>query len=188
MFFTIHMEQIKSNFPYYGLSQRMAQRPFLPPTSSSFTFALNFSIFQQREARGRGSPGSARARIPSREHSWRRCLMGHSILRGNACLCAQSFDSATPWTVARQAPVSMGFFRQESWSGLPCPSPGITPTQGLSLNLFCLLPWQAGSFLLASPGKPSIAILLFSCSLLPDPLQARGLQHARLPSPSPSST
>ena len=32
--------------------------------------------------------------------------------------------SATPWTVARQAPLSMGFSRQEYWSGLPCPPPG----------------------------------------------------------------
>ena len=31
---------------------------------------------------------------------------------------------AAAWTVARQAPLSMGFSRQEYWSGLPCPSPG----------------------------------------------------------------
>ena len=30
----------------------------------------------------------------------------------------------TPWTVAWQAPLSMGFSRQENWSGLPCPPPG----------------------------------------------------------------
>ena len=30
----------------------------------------------------------------------------------------------TPWTVAHQAPLSMGFSRQEHWSGLPCPAPG----------------------------------------------------------------
>ena len=34
---------------------------------------------------------------------------------------------ATPWTVARQAPLSMGFSRQEYWSGLPFPSPGNLP-------------------------------------------------------------
>ena len=33
----------------------------------------------------------------------------------------------TPWTVAHQAPLSMGFSRQEHWSGLPCPSPGDLP-------------------------------------------------------------
>ena len=34
----------------------------------------------------------------------------------------------TPWTVARQASLFMGFSRQEYWSGLPLPSPGIFPT------------------------------------------------------------
>ena len=33
----------------------------------------------------------------------------------------------TPWTVAHQAPLSMGFSRQEYWSGLPLPSPGDLP-------------------------------------------------------------
>ena len=33
----------------------------------------------------------------------------------------------TPWTVARQAPLSMGFSRQEYWTGLPFPSPGDLP-------------------------------------------------------------
>ena len=32
-------------------------------------------------------------------------------------------DSVTPWTAARQAPLSLGFSRQEYWSGLPCPPP-----------------------------------------------------------------
>ena len=40
-------------------------------------------------------------------------------------------DSATPWTVARQAPLSMGFSRQEYWSGLPCPPPGELPDPGI---------------------------------------------------------
>ena len=38
--------------------------------------------------------------------------------------CLVVSDSATPWTVADQAPLSMGFSRQEYWSGLPFPSPG----------------------------------------------------------------
>ena len=92
MFFTIHMEQIKSNFPYYGLSQRMVQRPFLPPTSSNFTSALNFSIFQQREAQGRGSPGSTRPRIPSREHSWDVVWWATASYEG---VCACEFSRLT---------------------------------------------------------------------------------------------
>ena len=38
---------------------------------------------------------------------------------------------ATPWTVAYQAPPSMGFSRQEFWSGLPFPSPGYLPNPGI---------------------------------------------------------
>ena len=37
----------------------------------------------------------------------------------------------TPWTVARQAPLCMGFSRQEYWSGLPFPSPGDLPSPGI---------------------------------------------------------
>ena len=36
----------------------------------------------------------------------------------------------TPWTVAHQAPPSMGFSRQEYWTGLPFPSPGDLPNPG----------------------------------------------------------
>ena len=38
---------------------------------------------------------------------------------------------ATPWTVTRQAPLSMGFSRQEYWSELPFPSPGDLPNPGI---------------------------------------------------------
>ena len=40
------------------------------------------------------------------------------------CLFSHVQLFVTPWTVACQAPLSMGFSRQECWSGLPCPSPG----------------------------------------------------------------
>ena len=39
----------------------------------------------------------------------------------------------TPWVVACQAPLSMGFFGQEYWSGLPCPPPGDLPNPGIEL-------------------------------------------------------
>ena len=38
---------------------------------------------------------------------------------------------ASPWTVAHQAPLSLGFSRQEHWSGLPFPSPGDLPNLGI---------------------------------------------------------
>ena len=40
-------------------------------------------------------------------------------------------DSATPWAVAHQAPLSRGFSRQEHWSGVPFPSPGDCPHAGI---------------------------------------------------------
>ena len=44
-----------------------------------------------------------------------------------------------PWTVAHQAYLSLGFPKQEHWSGLPFPSPGIFSTQELNPHLLCLL-------------------------------------------------
>ena len=40
-------------------------------------------------------------------------------------------DSVTLWTIAQQAPLSMGFSKQEYWSGLPFPSPGDLPDPGI---------------------------------------------------------
>ena len=42
---------------------------------------------------------------------------------------------ATPWTVAYQAPLSMGFSRQEYWSGLPCSPPGDLLDPGIEPSL-----------------------------------------------------
>ena len=52
---------------------------------------------------------------------------------------------ATQWTVAHQAPLLMGFFRQEYWSGLPCPPPGDLPNPGIKPMSF-LSPALAAGF------------------------------------------
>ena len=59
----------------------------------------------------------------------------------------------TPRTVACQAPLSMEFFRQEYWSGLPFPLPGNLPDPGIEHILPAL---QAGSLPSEPPGKPTI--------------------------------
>ena len=59
---------------------------------------------------------------------------------------------ATPWTIAHQAPPSMGFSRQEYWSGLPFPSPGDLPDPGIELRSPAL---QADTLNSEPPGKPS---------------------------------
>ena len=57
----------------------------------------------------------------------------------------------TPWTITRQAPPSMGFPRQEYWSGLPFPSPGDLPDPGIEPTS----PAVAGKFFTTEPpGKP----------------------------------
>ena len=60
-------------------------------------------------------------------------------------------DSATPWTVVHQAPLSMGFPRPEYWSGLPFPPPGELPESRLEPMSLAL----AGRFFTVEPlGKP----------------------------------
>ena len=58
---------------------------------------------------------------------------------------------ATPWTIACQAPLSMGFSSQEYWSGLPCPPPGDLPDPGIKPVSPAL---QADSLLSDPWGKP----------------------------------
>ena len=75
---------------------------------------------------------------------------------------------ATPWIMSCQAPLSMGFSRQESWSGLPFPSPGDLPDPGVEPTS----PALAGGFFTTEPrGEPSIPLphlyILFICLFLP---------------------
>ena len=62
---------------------------------------------------------------------------------------------ATLWTVACRAPLSMGFSRQEYWSGLPFLSPGDLPDPGMQTGSL-MSPELASSLPLVPPGKPNI--------------------------------
>ena len=64
-------------------------------------------------------------------------------------------NSATPWTVARQAPPSMVFSRQEYWSGLPFPSPGDLPSPGIQPTSLLSPALASGFFTTKPPGKPA---------------------------------
>ena len=57
----------------------------------------------------------------------------------------------TAWTVAHRAPLSMGFSRQDYWSGLPFPSPGDLPDPGIEPTS----PLAGRFFTAEPPGKPS---------------------------------
>ena len=66
-------------------------------------------------------------------------------------MCPVEADSAIPWTVAHQAPLSVALPRQEYWSGLPFPPPRDLPDPGIepvSPSLAC------GSFTTEPPGLP----------------------------------
>ena len=70
-------------------------------------------------------------------------------------------DSATPWTVALQAPLSMEFPRQEYWSGLLFPPAGTFPDPGIK-HASLSAPALAGGFFTTEPrGKPHVCIYVY---------------------------
>ena len=83
-----------------------------------------------------------------------RTLVQSIVDWGVVCVFSRVQLFVTPWTVARQAPLSMGFFRQECWSGLPFPTPGDHPGPGIKPS---------------SPVSPALKV----DSLLPEPLGVR---------------
>ena len=76
------------------------------------------------------------------------------------CVCQVilvTYDSATLWTVAHRAPLSMDFSRQEYWSRLPCPPPGDLPNPGIKLASLTS-PALAGGFFTTPPEKPPFSL------------------------------
>ena len=69
------------------------------------------------------------------------------------CVCPKLLSClwlfANPWTVAHQVPLSLGFYRQEYWSGLPCPPPRDLPNPGIE-PVSLMSPALAGRFLTPS--------------------------------------
>ena len=63
---------------------------------------------------------------------------------------------AVTWAVAHQAPLSMEFFRQEYWSGLPFPTPGDLPNPGVEFASLAPPALADGFTTPAPPGKPSL--------------------------------
>ena len=95
----------------------------------------------------------AHTHIPLLKHHFTSYWLHNSFILG----CSQSVQSlscvwlfVTPWTVALQAPLSVGFHKQEYWNGLPFPSPGDLPNTGIELMSPVL---QADSLSSESQGK-----------------------------------
>ena len=88
--------------------------------------------------------------------------MGHTLacqLTLSLCVCVcvcvwAQLLSHVPRTVAHQAPLSMEFSRQASWSGLPFPSPQDLPDSGIELESLASPVWAGGFFTTVPPGKP----------------------------------
>ena len=88
------------------------------------------------------------------------CLNPIQLLRKQTCECVCVLLShvqlfAPPQTVAHQASLSMGFFKQEYWSGLPCPPPEDLPNRGIEPRSPVL--W-VGSLPSELPGKPLFCV------------------------------
>ena len=83
-----------------------------------------------------------------------------ACISGGGLVAKSCLTLATTWAVAHQAPLSMGFSRQEYWSGLPCPPPGDLPNPGIE-------PWspalQASSSLTELQGKPHMYQYFIPC-------------------------
>ena len=72
-----------------------------------------------------------------------------AYVRSRLLQCVRLF--ATTWTIGHQAPLSMGFSRQEYWSGLTCPPPVYLPNPGIEPRSS---PLQMDSLTAEPPGKP----------------------------------
>ena len=132
-------------------------------------------------------------------------ISGRSVKRGSPrkkheCVCSVAsvaFNSTTLWAVAHQAVLSMGFSRQEHWSGLSCLPPEDLPYS--ETEALCLIsPALAGEFFTTEPSwKPrenhacsflscKFSSVQFSHSVMSNSLQPHESQHARPPCPSPT--
>ena len=89
--------------------------------------------------------------------SWPPLLIRIMIMLDCACLLSHFSHVwlfGTPWTIARQASLSMVFSRQEYWSGLPCLPLADRPNPGIELTPLATRALQADYFPLRHPGSP----------------------------------
>ena len=133
-------EEARLNWMFWLELKSQASRP---PESSFF-------LSEQRRGRPRvlalrtSHWAWGRGRCPRQWGSHlglRVCVFNHSVVAGSL------------WTVTHQAPLFVGFSRQEDCSGSPFPLQGVFPTQGLGPHLLCLWQWQPGSLPLSPLGR-----------------------------------
>ena len=144
-----------------GPERRSRGAPLVPvSTSDSACYVCIFSL-------GGSSPQTGGGHVLAAQRCAGRslCESGRARASGRVCTGLGRLDGApgevkslsrvrlfaTPWTVAHQAPLSMGFSRQEYWSGLPFPSPGDLPNPGIETRAPAL---QVDSLPTELQGKP----------------------------------
>ena len=94
------------------------------------------------------------------QHVAKRCVSSETHIHLRACMLSHVQLCATPRTVARRAPLSMGFSRQEYWNGLPFPSPGDLPTSGTEPRSPVSSTLQANALPLSHQGSPKLILCL----------------------------
>ena len=104
-------------------------------------FPLGFTGLLSLQSKGLSSVFSRRSAL-----SYEKCIfLSHKKVKVKSLSRVRLF--AAPWTVAYRAPPSVGFSRQECWSGLPFTSPEDLPDPGIEL----LSPALAGGYFSAGP-------------------------------------
>ena len=116
--------------------------------------------------------------LPSQVWTFHSPGLCHSRMPLCVYLCELSrvWPFATPWTVAHQAPLSMGFSRQEYWSGLPFSPPGHLPHPAMELE-YLASPALAGRFFTTSATWEALMVVAF----LPRQLKSPSVLAWRIP-------
>ena len=83
------------------------------------------------------------------------CVCVRVCVRAHIQVLSCIWLSATPWTIAHQAPLFMGFSRQDYRSGLPFPPPGDLPNPGIKPESLASPALAGGFFTTAPPGNPN---------------------------------
>ena len=132
-----------------AFSHQSTQRPCTDLTAEGLGRFLN--LFELHHPCLRHESHRVQSVMPT-SSNWPHFHLSAPPRYGGGGLVAKSYPTlATPWTVAHQAPLSMEFFRQEYWSGLPFPSPGDLPDPRIEPGFLTL---QADFYQLSPQGSP----------------------------------
>ena len=110
------------------LSHFSCVRLFATPWTIACQAPLSMGILQARILEWVAMPWCAAVHGVTKSRTWLKDWIDWEVPCQVTC---RVWLFATLWTAARQAPLSMGFSRQEYWSGLPCPPPGNLPNPGI---------------------------------------------------------